>query len=259
MESCITEIKSWMVQNKLKLNDGKTEFLLFKAHKDITRDAGTTIKIGYDTIGTTSGAKNLGVLIDSDLTLSPYITSICKAANFHLYRLSRIRKYLTPQALKMAVHSLVSSKMDYCNSLLIGLPKSHISKLQHVMNCAARLVSGVGKFEHITPVLRDLHWLPVEQRIEFKVLCLTYKALHGLAPYYLRETLNPYKPSRSLRSADQELLCTPKMRLKRTAARAFSSVAPTLYNTIPIEIRQAPSFDCFKSNLKTHLFRKAYS
>ncbi len=259
MESCISEIKSWMVKNKLKLNDGKTELLLLNAHKDRTRDAGTTIKIGDDTIGTTSAAKNLGVLIDSDLTLSPYITSICKAANFHLFRLSRIRKYLTPQALKMAVHSLVSSKMDYCNSLLIGLPKSHIGKLQHVMNCAARLVSGVGKFEHITPVLKDLHWLPVEQRLEFKVLCLTYKALNGLAPQYLRDTLTPYKPARSLRSADQELLCIPKMRLKTIAARAFSSVAPTLYNAIPIEIHQAPSFECFKANLKTHLFRKAYS
>ena len=200
-------------------------------------------------MSTTSSAKNLGVLIDSDLTLSPYITSICKAANFHLNSLACIQKYLTLQALKIAVHSLVSSKMDYCKSLLIGLHKAHINRLQHVMNCVAWLVSGAGKFEDITPVLRDLHWLPVEQHLKFKVLCLTYKALHSLAPQYLRETLTPYKPSRSLRSSDQELWCTPKMRLKRKVVRAFSSVAPTLYIAVPLEIWQAPSLDCFLQGL----------
>ena len=110
---------------------------------------------------TGSGELTVGVLLDCDLTLSPYITNICEAANFHLFRLSRIRKYMTPDTLKMAVHSLVSSKMDYCNSLLIGLPKVHLNHLQHVMNFAARLVSGVGKSEHITSVLKCLHWLPV--------------------------------------------------------------------------------------------------
>ncbi len=176
MESCISDIKLWMLKNKLKLNDGKTEFMLLNAHPDKTHDANSTINIGNDTICTSADAKNLGVLIDSDLTLSPYITSICKAANFHLYRLSRIRKYLSPEALKTAVHSLVSSKIDYCNSLLVGLPKAHIKRLQHVMNCAARLVSRAGKHDHITPVMKGLHWLPVEQCLKFKILCMTYKA-----------------------------------------------------------------------------------
>ena len=137
-------------------------------------------------------------MIDNNLMLSPYITSICKVANFHLFRLARIRKYITPQALNMAVHLLVSSKIDYCDSLLIGLPKAHINRLQHVMNCAARLVFGASKMDHITPVLRDLHWLPDEQRLKFKVLCRSYTALHGLAPAYLHESLIPYKLARSL-------------------------------------------------------------
>ena len=151
MELCISEIKMWMLQNKLKLNDGKTEFLQFHPHRNKILDPTTTIKIGDDKIGTSDSAKNLGVLLDCDLTLSPYITNICKTANFHLFRHSRIRKYLAPDALKMAVHSLVSSKMDYCYSLFIGLPKVHLNRLQHVMNCAVRLVSRVGKYKQTSP------------------------------------------------------------------------------------------------------------
>ncbi len=179
------------------------------SHQKRIHDTNTTINIRSDIINTSSD------------TLSPYIASICKAANFHLFRLAQIRTCLTPQPLKMAVHSLVSSKMDYFHSLLTGLPK-----VQHIMNLAARLVSRAGKSEHITAVLMGLHWLPVEQHLIFKVLCLAYKAIHGLAPTYLCETVNPYKPTRSLLSTDQDLLCIPKMRLKRIVSRAFTSVPP---------------------------------
>ena len=133
------------------------QFLQFHPHHNKILDPTTTIKIGDDTIGTSDSAKNLGVLLDCDLILSSYITNICNVANFHSFRLSRIRKYLTPDALKMAVHSLVSSKMYYCNSLLIGLPKVHLNHLQHVTNCAAQLVSGVGKYDHIILILESLH------------------------------------------------------------------------------------------------------
>ena len=120
------------------------------------------------------------------------------------------------------------------------------------MNCPDQLVSSAGRSEHISPVLKGWHWLPVEQHLKFKVLCLTYKALHGLTPSYLHESLIPYKPARSLCSTNQDLLGIPKMRLKRIAARAFSSLAPSLYNAIPLDILQAPSFDSFKANLNTH-------
>ena len=203
-------------------------------------------------------AKNLEVLFDSDLSLNSHITSTCKAANYQLYRLSRIKKYLTQGALETAVHAFISSKLDYCNSILIGLPASQISRLQNIMNSCARLISGVKKFDHITLILKDLHWLPTEERIQFKVLTMTYKALNGLAPKYLMDLLKPYTPGRALRSADHALLSIPKTRTKKYGSRTFSFVAPTLYNSLPLDIHQSTSLATFKSKLKTYLFIQAY-
>ena len=116
METCISETKTWMLSNKLYLNGGKIAFLQFYPHQSNILDVFTILNIGNDSMAATLNTKHLDVLLDNDLTLSPHITSICKTANFHLYMLTRIRKYLNPEALKIAVHSLIPSKMDYCNS-----------------------------------------------------------------------------------------------------------------------------------------------
>ena len=118
----------------------------------------------------------------------------------------------------IAVHSPISSCLNYCNYPLIRLPHAQINKLQHVMNCAARLILGDGKFDHITPVLKSLHWLPVELRIKFKVTCLAWKVLHGLASSYLSNTLARYQPARSLWSTGQDLLVVSKIRTERYGA-----------------------------------------
>ena len=159
MEHCITDIKEWVLQNKLKLNGPKTEFLQFLPDDGSGK---LVITIGEDSIGTSDNVKNLGVLSESDFAFSDHITSIINAANFQLFHLSCIRKYLTPAALHIAVHSLVSSCLDYCDSLLVGLPKYQIPKLQDIMNCAAQLISGIAKFDNIMPVMKSLHWLPVD-------------------------------------------------------------------------------------------------
>ncbi len=187
-----------------------------------------------------------------------HITATCKAANFNLYCLSRIKKYLSPQALKTAVHVLISSRIDYCNSLLVGLPATQTNRLQHILNSAACLISGTKKCDHISPVLSDLHWLPVNRRILFKLLCLTFKALNGLAPQYLADQLQSYTPARALHSADQGLLCIPKICTKKFGARTFAHAAPYHYNELPIIIRQSTSLALFMNHLKTHFFRLSY-
>ncbi len=258
MEACISDVKQWMLNNKLKLNDSKTEFLTFtpSIHRQVRNDS--AMRIGDDMISCSKTAKNLGVLLDDQMSLADHITAICKSANFQLFRLSRIRKYLTPEALRIAVHALISARIDYCNSVLVGLPQSSISRLQHIMNCAARLVTGAGKFDHITPVLKSLHWLPVSFRIQFKILCMVFKTLNGQAPDYLCKAVTQYIPKRALRSSDQRLLVVPKVRTKKYGERAFSFAAPHLYNSLPEKIRMANTIDTFKANLKTHLFRLAY-
>ena len=134
-----------------------------------------------------------------------------------------------------------------------------MARLQLVQNAAARLLTKTNKRSHITPVLASLHWLPVSFRVHFKILVLTYRALHGQAPKYISDLVSRYVPGRALRSADQGLLEVPFSRLKTKGDRAFQVIAPTLWNTLPQALRAAPSVYIFKSQLKTLLFERAFA
>ena len=123
---------------------------------------------------------------------------------------------------------------------------------------AARLITLSRKHEHITPILLNLHWLPVNYRIIFKILLITYKALNDLAPTYVRDLLTPYTPPRQLRSSSKDLLSIPHFNLKTYGARSFSVAAPTLWNTLPSDIKNSSSVSLFKHKLKTFLFKKAF-
>ena len=122
--------------------------------------------------------KNIGVSFEESLSFVPHITATCKAAFFHLRNISRIRKFLTEDAAKTIIHSLVTSKLDYCNSILYGQPKYAIGILQYVQNCAARIIYQCKKYEHVTPLFKSLHWLHIEQRVKFKILVITFKHHH---------------------------------------------------------------------------------
>ena len=131
--------------------------------------------------------------------------------------------------------------------------------LQYVHNSAARVLTRTKPWEPITPILARLHWLPVKSRITYKVLLLTYKSHHGLAPQYLSDLIHQYVPRRRLRSSDSGQLAKPSSDLKTFGERAFSVAAPTLWNSLPKDIRDSPTLDIFKSALKTHLFSTAYN
>ena len=122
--------------------------------------------------------------------MGDHITKTSSAAFYYLYNIRRIRKYLSKECTETLIHAFISSRLDYCNSLLYGLPAYQIQKLQRVQNSAARLVFHESKFCHITPLLRALHWLPVAYRIVFKILLLTFKAIHKLAPTYISELVS---------------------------------------------------------------------
>ncbi len=156
------------------------------------------------------------------------------------------------------INNFVLSRVDYCNALLARVSKTTLSKLQSVQNSAGRILTRTKTSEHISPVLESLHQLPVRFRIDFKILMLTYKALHGLAPHYLSQLLTVYTPSRDLRSSDSGLLVVPPTHLQSMGDRAFSSCAPNLWNSLPSEIRQAESFSFFKSVLKTYFFQNSF-
>ena len=132
-----------------------------------------------------------------------------------------------------------------------------VPSLQYIQNAAARVLTRTRKYEHISPVLRSLHWLPVAQRIDFKAALLVYKSLHGLAPKYISDMLVPYEPSRTLRTSGTGLLLVPRVRTKHGES-GFQFYAAKIWNSLSEDVRQASTLTMFKSRLKTALFHCAY-
>ena len=170
----------------------------------------------------------------------------------------QIRKYISAETTEILIHCFVTSKLDFCNALLYGLPQYQINKLQNVQNAAARLIARLRKYDHISQTLKDLHWLPVEQRIVFKIN-LTHKVLNGTAPHYLQELLNRYEPLRRLRSSsDKWRFAIRRYNQETYGRRAFAIMAPKLWNKLPLELRSISKSNIFKSSLKTYPLKLAY-
>ena len=167
---------------------------------------------------------------------------------------------LSSQTAISLIHAFITSKLDYCNSLLYSLPTIHINKIQRVQHAAARLVTNTPRICHITPILKDLHWLPIKYRIEFKIVLLPFKCLYGLAPQYLVDLIAVAAESRyNLRSRNAPLLVPANARcLPALGDRAFQSAAPKLWNSLPAEIRNIQSLTSFKRALKTYFFKIAF-
>ena len=257
IEACIAEIKSWMGSNFLKLNDEKTEFILFGSEHDLKALPELTISVGDEEVKPSRTVRNIGSMLDSTLTMIPHINSITKSCYLQIRNLSRIRKYLSEESSKTLTHAFVSSRLDNMNSLLYKAPQALTKRLQNIQNNAARVVKKQRKSCHITPLLFDLHWLPVEYRSQYKILLLVYKSLHGKGPAYLASMLEEYSPIRSLRSATQLRLNEPRVK-KRYGDRAFSVAGPSLWNDLDPSVKQSSSVTVFKNRLKTYLFQKAF-
>ena len=147
------------------INEDKTEFIIFHKNKELTTRY--TLQIGDNSIPLSTSTKILGVSLDSKMTLNQHISNTCRSAYYQTRRINSIRQYLTDNAVKTLTQSVVISRLDYCNSVCIGLPMKSIHRLQLAQNAAARVIKRTPKREHMTPVLRDLHWLPINRRIEF--------------------------------------------------------------------------------------------
>ena len=160
------------------------------------------------------------------MSMLPHVNNVSKSVFYRLRTISRIRKYATTQTTELFIHPFVTSKLDHFNSLLYDVPKNVIKKLQSVQNAAAKLITRSRKCDHITPILLDLHWLPVSERIKFKILLLTFKALHQQSPTYIQDLITRYLPSRSLRSSSTLSLNPVSFNLKSYGSRAFSVSAP---------------------------------
>ena len=184
--------------------------------------------------------------------MHPHLNSVCKSAFYHLRNISRVRKLLSTKTTQTLVHTFITSKLDHCNSLLYNVPKYVIKKLQSVENAMAPLITSFHKYDHITPILFDLHWLPVSERI--KLILLTHKALHQQSPIYIQDLMHCYSTPRMLWSSSALRLSPVNFNLNWYGFRAFAVSAPELWNKLPVDIRSCDNLNLFKRKLKKNLF-----
>ena len=169
LEHCISDVHAFFIANKLCCNPSKTEIIYFHS-RFISLPPLAGINISHRVVSFSKEAQNVGVVFDNHLTLSGHINSVCCSAFLTLRNIVRVRKCLDQDNSERLVHTFITSRLDYCNSLSYGLPVKEISKLQCIQNSVARLVMKCKPQDHITSLLQKLDWLPVEHRIIFKVL-----------------------------------------------------------------------------------------
>jgi len=211
-----------------------------------------------------STVRDLGVTLDSSLSFKDHISNLTRSSYFHLRRLRAVRRSVSSSVFTTLVHAFICSRIDYCNSLLIGLPKVRLSPLQSVLNAAARLIARLPRYSHIsTFMFEQLHWLPLSARIKFKIIILVFKAQRGLAPKYLADVLlRPLSASshRPLRSSNRLELLVPHTRTAMAQSRSFTSIGPSLWNALSPSTRSrilASNLSSTFSFLKTFFFSLA--
>ena len=202
---------------------------------------------------------HLGAWFDKNMSMDAHVGKVCSKAFFGLYKIRQIRKFLSVDATNTLVHAFVTSHVDYCNSLLYGVSQYQLSRLQRVLNAAARITCLLPRYSHITPTLFHLHWLPIASRITFKIALIVYKALNGYSPSYITDLLHIKPPGRyEMRSDDQHLLLVPRTKCKTFGDRALAVAGPRVWNSLPLAVRNSVNVDTFKTNLKSFLFTQAY-
>ena len=246
-----------MSTNKLKLNPDKTEFLLIGNERQRSKYLSMfpIELLGVETYPAKS-ARNLGVIFDKNFNFRSHISAICSSCIYHIRDLRRIRRHLDLDSAKLLANALVSSRFDYCNSLLSGIAETDFTKLQRVLNRLACVVTKSPPFTLSISLLRSLYWLPVKYGVHFKICLLTYNALHEEQPVYLRSLIAISLPSRSLRSNRGITLSIPRIKTN-TGAITFSSCASFLWNNLSLSVRSATSVATFRRRLKTYLFNLA--
>ena len=252
LECCLLRLHEWFCLNGLALNPDKSEAIWLSTHqRSRTLQPYPSINVAGADVPISTKIKTLGIILDNRLTFDTHVASICASCFFHIRAFRHIRPNLTQDMAKSVAVSLISSRLDYCNFLLYGSSQANIHKLQRVQNVIAKLVCA-GNVRS-SDALCSLHWLPINQRIKFKLASLTFKLLQHQSPSYLASLIVPYMPSRALRSQGQQLLAKPHVKTA-IGSRALRVAAPAIWNSLPLHVRLSPSFDSFKRNLKTYFF-----
>jgi hypothetical protein len=257
LEKCLEDVVTWMSDHKLKMNNTKTEIIIYGTKQQLSKKGLHQLNVGGVIVNCVDTVRDLGVWMDSSLSFDLHITKKCQIASHQLHNLRAIRKNLSKKSAEVLVHGLIHSHLDFCNGLFAELPNIQINRLQKIQNRAARIVTRTAYDASVQPVLKSLHWLPVRARIMYKVIVLVFKSLKQTAPKYLSDMLNIQQSRYSLRSGDTLTLIVPRTRTKM-AERSFTVVGPKWWNQLPNELKDTTCEEIFRRKLKTHLFRQFY-
>ena len=246
---CFRITKNWMNQYYLQMNDTKTQIIIFGSSRvlkeisigGVNFDCGATVRF-------ISTVKNLGIHMDSALTLDKQIVELKKKCFRTLRNVCKIRFLLNTDQLKQIVNSLVVSCLDYCNGLYFGINEKLYHQLQLIQNACAKAVTGKYKHDHLDDDLKNLHWLNIKRRVVFKIALLAYKSINGYAPQYLQSLFRYSHHGHALK------LIVPSYNTVAYGKRSFSSIGPRLYNRLPSSVTMSPTIASFKATLKTYLF-----
>jgi hypothetical protein len=264
LESCVADVADCCASRRLQLNPTKFEIAWFGSRANLRRiadDDARCLRISADTvIKPVDVVRNLGVLLDSELTMKQHVNKIASVCFFHLRRLRQLRRLLGPDVMKMLVSAFILSRLDYCNAVLAGLPKSTTDILQRVQNAAARLVLGLRPQDSADGALKQLHWMPIRYRIKYKLCVLMHGVTVHQSPSYITDIVTATSdiPTKAkLRSATNGSFAVPRTRTE-FGKRAFSVAGPKQWNKLPVSVRSISNTETFKAKLKTELFRRAY-
>jgi len=261
MSLCIDDVAAWMRSKRLQLNTSKTEVLWCTSSRRQQQLPSTPLRVGQDQVTPVRAVRDLGIYLDCDLSMRTHVSKTVSSCFAALRQIRSIRRTITRPVLKSLVVALVLSRLDYGSATLAGLPGTLLNRLQYVLNAAARLIFTARKFDHVTPLLRDLHWLRVPERLDFRLAVLVYRCLHGTAPTYLSCELRRVTDCESrqrLRSASTAALIVPSTRCSTIGDRAFPVAASRVWNSLPSSVTSAPSLPVFRRLLKTALFARSY-
>jgi hypothetical protein len=259
--ACVNEAALWMRSNRLQLNDVKTELLWCSSSRRQHQIPDTQLVVGSETISPVQTVRDLGIFIDSDLSMRTHVTRTVSSCFAMLRQIRSIRRSVSRHVLMSLVVSLVISRLDYGSATLAGLPSNLLDRLQCALNAAARLVCSARKYDHVTPLLRDLHWLRVPERIQFRLAVLAFRCLHGLAPSYLATEIRRVADVNSrqrLRSASSAALMIPLTHHSTIGDRAFPVAAARSWNSLPQSLTMQTSLPVFRRQLKTELFMRSF-
>ena len=237
MEDSMLEVSRWMNEVRLKLNESKTEFIYFGSRQQLKKCTFDKININNETIQRSNTVKYLGGHLDQNLNFKKHVITKCKAAMMNMQKIRLIRKFLTREICHQLALSFAISHLDYSNAILIGCPDTTLGLMQKVQNTAARMVLNKHQSHSATECLKQLHWLPIKSRIDYKVLTIVFKCKHGMAPKYLQDLLEAKEQLRQgLKSNNKQLHKVPTTARKTFADRSFNVKGPRLWNDLPNSI-----------------------